>query len=115
MNNTYLSVPEACALSCNKCASTQRVNEMNPLPEAKDDSDNTTTTTIGEEYTTESTTSVEMQAMPGLNIIFSRSEKCFDKRDDCLLQKQYGFCPILNEKYPYDCTQTCNPDCVSQS
>ena len=114
MNNTYLSVPDACALSCNKCVSTQRSNEMNSLPETNDDTDNVTM--IVEEYTTESTTSIVVEpAMAGLNIIFSRSVKCFDTRDDCLLQKQYGFCPIFNEKYPYDCAQTCNPNCASQS
>ncbi len=106
MNNTYLPVPDACPLSCNKCVSTQRANEMNPLAEIKDDDDEAM---VEQEYTTESTTTF------GQNIIFSRSKKCFDKRDDCLRQKQCGFCEIFNEKYPYDCTQTCDPNCASQS
>ncbi len=41
-----------------------------------------------------------------------QEKKCFDKRDDCLMQKAYGFCRIFNEKYPDDCVRTCHPDCV---
>lgn len=41
----------------------------------------------------------------------SKDEKCFDKRNDCSRQKAYGFCAILNEKYPNDCVKTCHPDC----
>ncbi len=108
VNNTYLSVPNACPLSCNTCISVQRMNEMNPLTDTKNDGN---ATMIEEEYITASTMTTNFQQ----NTIFSRSEKCFDKRDDCLLQKQYGFCEIFNEKYPYDCTRTCNPDCISQS
>ncbi len=39
-------------------------------------------------------------------------DKCIDKRDDCLMQKAYGFCEIFNEKYPDDCIKTCHPDCI---
>ena len=67
-------------------------------------------TTISSTTTTTTTTTTNYV---GLNIIFSRMAQCIDIRDDCLLQKQYGFCRILNEKYPYDCMKTCHPSCVS--
>jgi hypothetical protein len=38
--------------------------------------------------------------------------KCVDRREDCLMQKAYGFCGIFNEKYPEDCVKTCHPDCI---
>jgi hypothetical protein len=41
--------------------------------------------------------------------------KCIDRRDDCSMQKAYGFCRILNEKYPDDCVKTCHPDCTDFS
>ncbi len=69
-----------------------------------------------EDYTTESTIKGSSSTTTfEQNIIFSRSETCFDNRDDCLMQKAYGFCDIFNEKYPYDCIKTCNPDCASSS
>lgn len=42
-------------------------------------------------------------------------DKCIDRREDCLTQKAYGFCRILNEKYPEDCVKTCHPDCAMLS
>ena len=112
MNNTYLPVPDACLLSCNKCIPVQRADEMSPLAETQDDGN---VTMMADEYTTESTTTTTTTIYIEQNMIFSRSNKCFNKRDDCLLQKQYGFCEIFNDKYPYDCRQTCHPDCASQS
>ena len=41
----------------------------------------------------------------------STKSHCVDQRDDCSMQKAYGFCRIFNEKYPDDCRKTCNPDC----
>jgi hypothetical protein len=51
----------------------------------------------------------------GQNMIFSREDKCFDRRDDCSIQKAIGFCDFFNEKYPNDCVKTCHSDCAFHS
>lgn len=117
VNGTHLPVPDACQLSCNRCAIANRSSEMPPALAMRDDA---VATMIAEEFTTDSTTTTTTTSTSTTtpfrpNIIFSRIEKCFDKRDDCSLQKEYGFCTIFNEKYPDDCTQTCHPDCASDS
>ena len=110
VNNTYLPVPDACQLSCNKCVNANRLSELPAISALRE---NEAGTVIAGELTPENTTTTT--TIIAANMIFSRIEKCFDKRNDCLLQKQYGFCNIFNEKYPYDCTQTCHPDCASDS
>ncbi len=120
MNNISLTVPQACRLSCSICSAPQRLSDINPSVKSQDDG--IPTVMEEEEYTTESTTTSSSSTTTTTttttfeqNIIFSRSEKCFDKRDDCSMQKEYGFCEIFNEKYPYDCIKTCHPDCASDS
>lgn len=43
--------------------------------------------------------------------IVLQEDQCFDRLDDCIQKKEYGFCAMLNEKYPNDCAKTCHPDC----
>jgi hypothetical protein len=115
-------VPQACQLSCGQCA--QRLSDVRISSEMN--VSNSTWTDYDDDYTTESTTSISSTTTTTtttkrttttseLNIIFSRSENCFDQRDDCSMQKAYGFCEIYNEKYPDECVATCHPDCASHS
>ncbi|CAF4740393.1 unnamed protein product [Rotaria sp. Silwood1] len=102
VDDTWLPVPEACRRSCNQCVPIKQSNDRRSLDEQEYVPENMTTTLS-------STMTIEISR---LNIIFSREEKCFDKRDDCLMQKACGFCVIFNEKYPNDCVKTCHPDCA---
>ncbi|CAF3658898.1 unnamed protein product, partial [Rotaria sp. Silwood1] len=102
VDDTWLPVPEACRRSCNQCVPIKQSNDRRSLDEQEYVPENMTTT-LSSTMTTE---------ISRLNIIFSREEKCFDKRDDCLMQKACGFCVIFNEKYPNDCVKTCHPDCA---
>jgi len=109
INNTFLTVPDACQLSCGRCISVQRLNDINSSVEINANNNLILKDEEEENYTNESTTIL------GRNMLFSRVDKCFDQRDDCLIQKACGFCGIFNEKYPYDCIKTCHPDCAFHS
>jgi hypothetical protein len=98
VDNNFLPVPQACQRSCGQCISVQRLKDISSLF--------TNSTTTIEEVNSNSSTTIKT------NI---QQEKCIDRRDDCLMQKDYGFCRILNEKYPDDCIKTCNPDCINHS
>ena len=116
INNTYISVLDACPRSCGICISAQRLDDnrnlvLKVVAEEEEEDYTTESTTKSSSSTTTTTTTTFF----GQNIILSRSEKCFDNRDDCLMQKAYGFCEIFNEKYPYDCIKTCHPDCAFSS
>ncbi|CAF3778690.1 unnamed protein product [Adineta steineri] len=97
VDNNFLSVPQACQRSCGQCLPVQRLKDISTLFHdeilADDKKIMITTTTI-------------------TNI---QQEKCIDRRDDCLMQKAYGFCRIFNEKYPDDCIKTCHPKCTVHS
>ncbi|CAF1005451.1 unnamed protein product [Adineta ricciae] len=108
VDNSSYSVLEMCPRSCGQCESTQKSNEQNTdivVPSNDTDSSDSTTTT------TTTTTSSSTTTTFGLNIIFSRADKCVDRRHDCAEQKVLGFCEIWNAKYPDDCMNTCHPAC----
>jgi hypothetical protein len=108
INNTLLPVPEACQLSCKQCNPIENSNfSGRSLTELDDDSDSIVTGKYKYLIGNMQITSISTQ-----NEISSQEEKCFDSRDDCSIQKAYGFCAIFNEKYPDDCVKTCHPDCA---
>ena len=111
VNNTFVPVLQACQRSCGQCTSGQRSNNTRALLGMI----NADGAWLEENYTTIAVTKATStsQAMPGQELILLRSRKCEDRRDDCALQKTYGFCDIFNEKYPLACTNTCHPDCAS--
>lgn len=118
INNTFLPVLQACARSCGRCTSNQRSNSTRTLLTANDengilfDEDRATTTmAVGAASSPTSTINVII----GQSMIFSGQEKCLDRRDDCQMQKTYGFCDTFNARYPYDCVKTCHPDCDFQT
>lgn len=113
VNSTFLPVLQACQRSCGQCTSGQRSNNTRALRGMVNDDAawlEEVSTTIA--VTKATSTS---QAMLGQDLILLRNRTCEDQRDDCALQKTYGFCDIFNEKYPLACTNTCHPDCVSHS
>ncbi|UJR15629.1 hypothetical protein I4U23_002566 [Adineta vaga] len=95
VDNNFLPVPQACQRSCGQCISIQRLQDISSLFHHEELVDETNTRLS-------TTTSKNLP-----------QEKCIDRRDDCLMQKAYGFCRILNEKYPEDCVKTCHPDCIN--
>ena len=90
----FLPVPQACRRSCGQCIAVERLNDVSSLFN--------NSKLIEETNTISATTTIRNM----------QKEKCIDRRDDCLMQKAYGFCQILNEKYPDDCVKTCHPDCT---
>ncbi|CAF1091235.1 unnamed protein product [Adineta ricciae] len=95
VDNNFLSVPQACQRSCGQCIPIQRLQDISTLfnqAELSDEINITSSTTTAKEH--------------------RDREKCVDRRDDCSMQKAYGFCRIFNEKYPEDCVKTCHPDCT---
>ncbi|CAF4553802.1 unnamed protein product [Rotaria sp. Silwood1] len=98
VDNDFLSVPQACQRSCGQCIPVQRLKDISFLFN--------NSILIEENNTILSTPTI---------IRNIQQEKCMDRRDDCLMQKAYGFCRILNEKYPDDCVKTCHPDCANLS
>jgi hypothetical protein len=96
VDNSFLSVPQACRRSCGQCIPVQRLKDIAGL------SNNTQISTTRRIQVSSSTMSNRHQ-----------QSVCIDRRDDCLMQKAYGFCRILDEKYPDDCKKTCHPDCTT--
>lgn len=97
VDDNFLPVPQACQRSCGQCIPVQRLKEIAPL--------------------FANSTSFEKNKSSSMPSIISSSErsKCVDRRDDCSMQKAYGFCSIFNEKYPDDCVKTCHSDCTHLS
>ena len=93
VDGNFLPVPQACRRSCGQCIPVQRLKDVSVVLEDS--------TPIGKHHL--SSTSVDNNN--------ELQERCVDRRDDCLMQKAYGFCHILNEKYPDDCVKTCHSDC----
>ncbi|CAM4742153.1 unnamed protein product [Rotaria magnacalcarata] len=111
INNILLPVPEACQRSCKQCNSIDNSNSSGrSLTELDDDSDSIVAGKY--KYLIDN---MEMTSISTRTEVSSQEEKCFDRRDDCSIQKAYGFCAIFNEKYPDDCVKTCHPDCASVS
>lgn len=98
VDNNFLPVPQACRRACGQCIPVQRLRDVSIL--------SGNGTSIEETDLQLSTTTT----MPS-----RQQERCIDRRDDCLMQKAYGFCRILNDKYPDDCVKTCHPDCATLS
>ena len=100
VDNNFLPVPQACRRSCGQCIPVQHLRDVSSLSgnatlmEDADSPSNTTTTAV---------------------VPSRQQEHCIDRRDDCAMQKAYGFCRILNDKYPEDCVKTCHPDCAMLS
>ncbi|CAF1213556.1 unnamed protein product [Adineta steineri] len=116
VDKNYIPVLEACQRSCGQCGTTKNLNDINIPITVNNDNDSDTATYDEQNYTTyiTTTTSSSSSTTPYQNnIIFSRSERCYDDRNDCLMQQGYGFCNIFNEKYPNHCINTCNPQCAS--
>lgn len=93
VDNNFLPVPQACQRSCGQCIPVQRLQDISTL------------------FDHAAVTHEPMPSTTGKPA--AQPDKCIDRRDDCVMQKAYGFCAILNEKYPDDCVKTCHPDCTS--
>jgi len=90
-------VPQACQRSCGQCIPVQRFKDISSLFK------NSTNLQYDQQ---------QHVSNPMRKINHNQLAKCIDKRDDCLMQKAYGFCRIFNEKYPDECMKTCHPDCA---
>jgi hypothetical protein len=95
VDDNFLPVPQACQRSCGQCIPVQRLKDISSL---------FTNSTL--------TQALKTTSIPTIITADTQQTKCVDRRDDCSMQKAYGFCRIFNEKYPDDCVKTCHPDCA---
>ncbi|CAF4308491.1 unnamed protein product, partial [Rotaria magnacalcarata] len=83
INNILLPVPEACQRSCKQCNPIDNSNSSGrSLTELDDDSDSIVTGKY--KYLIDN---MEMTSISTRTEVSSQEEKCFDRRDDCSIQK----------------------------